>query len=341
MTARHKRIALFILLFWLAWSAAWYILAGMAESRLLRQLDAAKAVGLNITVAAHRKSGYPFALHLTLKDFVLSDKSGITLATPRLILGASLLDATHATLHAPRDTLATVPAEADRAAVEATIADVAGDMHFGLAGMSDMAVTLKTISVAGLMPAEKPLTAQSIAITLEKPQPGPTDHTQAGAHVVANVTKLFLPIQDIPSLGNTIDRVTLDAVLMGKVPQLTETSLAAWRDEGGTVEVHELSGQWNDLNFSMDGTLALDPAFQPEGSFNARIQGFDQGVDALAGTHAIKGQYADLLKMGLSMLAKPEGDQDVPTLHIPVTIQDRALYLSHFRIMGLRAVHLF
>ena len=155
------------------------------------------------------------------------------------------------------------------------------------------------------------------------------------------MTRLFLPAPEIPALGNTIDRLTLDAMLMGQVPLLNEASLAAWRDEGGTVEIRELSGQWAQLDFGLGGTLALDSVFQPEGSFNAHVQGFEAAIDALAGVRAIKPQYSDLIKMGLSVIAKPAGDQNVPTLMVPLTVQERVLYLSRFKIMKLPEVRLF
>ena len=341
MTPRDKWLAFGLLLAAALYSLLWSGLATMAESRVMEQLAAQQAHGVTIDVGRHHKSGFPFALRVTLEDFSLTARAGVTVTSPSLVLGTRLLDATHVTVDASRGTLVTMTASGTRPAVETSVQAVAGDIRFGLDGLHDIALTLDSVSMAGLVQADAPMTAESIAIKLDKPDPAPTDHTKPGAHLVANITKLFLPGSEIPSLGNTVERLTLDAMLMGKIPALEQQSLAAWRDDGGTIEVREFSGQWGQLNLNLGGTLALDPSFQPEGSLDARITGFNDAIDALAGTHAIKGQYSDLIKMGLSVIAKPAGDNDIPTLTVPLTIQDRALYLARFKIMKLPEVHLF
>ncbi len=341
MTRKQIRIGIGIAGAVLAYTVAWFFLANAAENRVMRQLQAQAAHGVVITVASHGKSGYPFALRVTLKEFNLTGRSGVMVARPRLVLGTSLFDATHLTVSARDGTLVTVPASEARAVVRGAIETVTGNLHLGLSGLRDARLALEPVTVDGLVPAEKPVTAASVTLSLEKPEPEPADHTLPGAHLTADIATLFLPEPQIAALGNTVDHLSLDAMLMGRVPLLNEASMAAWRDEGGTIEIRAFSGQWAQLNFGLGGTLALDSSFQPEGSFDAHIDGFDEAIDALAGTHAIKAQYSDLIKMGLSVIAKPVGDQNVPTLTVPLTIQDRVLYLSRFKIMKLPEVRLF
>ena len=156
MTRKQAQIGAGVAVAALVYTVLWFVLANAAEKRVMQQLDAQAAHGVTITVGSHQKSGFPFALRVALKEFNLTGRSGVTVATPRLVLGTSLFDATHATVTARLGTLVTVPASEDRPVVRTAIETVAGSVHFGTSGLRDASLTLGTVTVEGLIPADSP-----------------------------------------------------------------------------------------------------------------------------------------------------------------------------------------
>jgi hypothetical protein len=158
---------------------------------------------------------------------------------------------------------------------------------------------------------------------------------------MANALQIHLPSPDIAALGNEIRRLTFNANLTGQLPHLTAQSLAQWRDNGGTVELHELSADWGPLGLGMGGTMALDNNFQPTGAFSAKVTGFSQIIEALEAAGWIKPGRGALMNVALGLIAKPEGEQHIPTLEAPLTIQDQTVYLGPVKLCAMPRLDLY
>ncbi|MGH6961844.1 MAG: DUF2125 domain-containing protein, partial [Dongiaceae bacterium] len=83
-------------------------------------------------------------------------------------------------------------------------------------------------------------------------------------------------------LGPTLSQVSLDGKLMGSIPRgpIAE-ALAAWRDNGGAIELTNASVGWGPLFMTGNGTLALDQRLQPLAAGTARRRGYLAAIDAL------------------------------------------------------------
>jgi len=184
---------------------------------------------------------------------------------------------------------------------------------------------------------DRVLKAARAGITLRLPPTAPQAHEEPLFSAALEAHKVMLPNAVAP-LGQQIDHLWLDGTWRGPLPagKLAD-ALAAWRDDGGTIELQSIDLGWGSLSLTADGTLALDKDLQPLGAFSARIMGYDTILDALVASGGIKPNDAALARMGLSMMAQ-RGADGTPQLKIPVTVQDEAVFLGPARLVKLSKV---
>ena len=140
-------------------------------------------------------------------------------------------------------------------------------------------------------------------------------------------------------LGNTIARLGFESQVLGGMPEaMDRAALSVWRDKGGTVEIKNLSLEWGPARIQASGTAALDTTLQPEAALSASIAGYEETVDALVDAKLIAAQMADGVKLVLSMLARGARPGERPTINVPLSIQNRTLFVGPARLMRLPAV---
>lgn len=172
---------------------------------------------------------------------------------------------------------------------------------------------------------------------LSLPARPPVDHRQEGARATVRLLGVALP-RAVPSLGATIDSVTLSGALKGAVRDgKLRDALAAWRDDGGTIELEQAALRWNSLAASANGTLALDETLQPIGALTATIENQNAVIDAAVAGGTMRAQDANLAKILLGLMAKP-GPDGKKQLTLPVTLQNRRLYLGPAQIAVLPVI---
>jgi hypothetical protein len=172
---------------------------------------------------------------------------------------------------------------------------------------------------------------------LSLPARPPADHRQERARATLRLMGIALP-RAVPSLGATIDLVTLSGALKGTVPAgKLRDALSAWRDDGGTIELEQGTLRWNSLAASANGTLALDETLQPMGALTATIENQNAVIDAAVAGGTMRVQDANLAKILLGLMAKP-GPDGKKQLTLPVTLQNRRLYLGPAQITVLPVI---
>ena len=341
MTRRQEYIVRAVFLVVILYSAAWFVLATQMEKRLLHRLAAEQEHGVTITWKRHRTAGFPFEMRVLLRDFSLADKSGLTVSAPNFSLGAALGDINDLTLRSPAGMFVTVPAGQQRPALKAAISTVQGRIRLDASRLDTLSLTLDNVLLVGLLPDARAVTTETLSVYLDRPEDKPVNAMDPAGHLIVNADNTTLPDPAVPALGNAVRRVTLDAYLLGDLTGMDQQAVKAWRDAGGTVNMEELSAEWGPLGIGLGGTLALDNDFQPLGSFSAKVTGFVPALDALVAERGINPDKASLIKAGLGLIARPEGDGDIPTLTVPLTVQDRALYLASFKVVKLPEVRVY
>lgn len=162
---------------------------------------------------------------------------------------------------------------------------------------------------------------------LTLPAEAPASHRDTALSASLNLMQLVLP-KPVPPFGSMIETLSLAGALKGTLPggPLRE-ALAAWRDEGGTIEIAEGRLRWGSLAISANGTLALDATLQPIGALTATIEGHNAIVDAAVAAGQLRPGDASLAKTVLGLLAKP-GPTGEKQITLPVSLQNALLYLG-------------
>ena len=224
----------------------------------------------------------------------------------------------HAT--APQVSRVEGPREGD--AISAAMLDAT--VAIGRDKATSVAVTTHRIAGSG---AASLLSVASADAQIVLPARPPADHRQESARVALQLSGIGLP-KAVPSLGATVDKVTLTAVLKGAIPAgKLRDALTAWRDDGGTIELEQGTLDWGKLAVSANGTLAVDGTLQPMGAVTATIEHHDAVIDAAVAGGTMRAQDANLAKILLGLMAKPDADGN-KQLNLPVTLQNRRLYLG-------------
>jgi hypothetical protein len=154
------------------------------------------------------------------------------------------------------------------------------------------------------------------------PPPGPA--------VTAEIERLTFPDALRGALGQTVERATVNLQLTGRIPPglPLKEAVATWRDDGGTVEVREISAIWGPLAIAAAGTLALDTNMQPQGALNARARGYGETVDSLVKAGLVHRRAGTAAKIAMNLVAKQPQDGGPPEITVPLTVQNSWLYLG-------------
>lgn len=132
-----------------------------------------------------------------------------------------------------------------------------------------------------------------------------------------------------------IDGVSLTAKLTGPVPRAaTARALAVWRDGGGVVEIGEIALRWRRARVDGSGTVALDRDLQPIAALSLRIEGRRDLVRALVAHGAVEQRNAGAVGLALQLVAGA-GKGGGGGIALPVTVQDRRLFLGPLSVMRL------
>jgi len=151
----------------------------------------------------------------------------------------------------------------------------------------------------------------------------------SGNALQVEVDGLLAPRELIPGLGRKTRHLGIEAQATGAFPDIARRiavngeTMARWRDSGGTIEVRRLTLNHGPLKVSGDGTLALDQAMQPIGSFTLKAQGHMEALDRFRDAGLITANDHGLVRLALTALTKgPSG------LKVPLTLQDRRVYVG-------------
>jgi hypothetical protein len=177
------------------------------------------------------------------------------------------------------------------------------------------------------------LAAREAGLWLIVPSYQPQTHTERGIAVALDIRGLILPVVPAP-LRNPVDEIALGATVMGAIPAgpprqtvTIRSAAAAWRDDGGTLELDHFALRWGTLAVSGSGTLALDPDLQPIGAISGAIEGYEELMTALVASGQLRAGDARLARLALGMLAR-RGPDGRPAIATSFTIQNGEMYLG-------------
>ena len=299
----------------------WFVMAHVAKGKVEQYLashgDWVTASGIDI-------GGYPLHVEVHL--------SGVTAHQPHLEVSAPFVTVRMGLALAHAYSVATprgVTVALDNHAVSAQLA------RLSLSGTSEEApFGAATLRVGGLVLPDD-TKADSLELSVMLPPQAPATETGQTARFTFDVSELTLPGR-FGELGPTVRTVQLGGVVDGRLHAgQFRSSLATWRDGGGTVELRHAEVDWGVFNATGEGTLALDKDLQPQAAFTATVDGWQDLLQAMAESGVMKPDAARIVKFGLTLISSPDAGN---AIKVPVNVQNGALYLEKAKIMQIPKV---
>jgi hypothetical protein len=292
-----------------AYTAYWFLTANRLQAGLDKWAAERRMQGYDLAWSKEAIAGFPLAFRIVLADASIARGNSYRVTVPEISGTAAPWNLSHWRIAAPRGGDGTLQG------VDASIAaqSLSGDVLLG-ADASDLTVSILGLAGAGAAAGE--LTAH---VTL--PRITPRGHRDLGLAASVQLFHLTLP-KPVTALGDTIENVAADFRIMGGLPPGDwRQALAAWRDDGGTVELTQGDLQWGPLRLEVDGTLALDGGMQPIAALHASIVDHAALLDAAVAAGMLPARNAVLVKLVLDIIASRGADGGT-RLTAPVTVQD-------------------
>ena len=307
------------------YTAFWFIAADKIEQGLREWAEMARAQKIETSWQKLRVGGFPFAFRIELSDVVLRDEASNQPREARMpVMSASAHPWSFRVWHlaAPRGLKATVGADAKpAAALSAGIAE--GVVWAAPEGGATIWLSLETPRFE----SGEAVGARNADFWLMLPARAPETHHDSNLALAADLHDVTLPQAPNP-FRNLLDELALGITIKGPIPSGPPRQAAtAWRDEGGTAELDNVTVRWGKLAVSGSGTLSLDGDLQPIGGFSGAVAGYDELMNALVMAGRMKASDARLARIGLAMLAKA-GPDGRPAITASFTIQNGEMFLG-------------
>jgi hypothetical protein len=160
--------------------------------------------------------------------------------------------------------------------------------------------------------------------------------SSASAGILINLDTITLPKEAEKLLGRKMARLEAEIQVLGDLPVPVERQrLTRWRRDGGTLEIKNLDLAWGPAKIKATGTLGLDEGLQPEASLAASLTGHQKTVDALVAAGLVRKRVARGVKLVLDMMARRSRPDQESTVRVPVSIQNRVIYVGPARLARL------
>jgi hypothetical protein len=320
------------------YTAYWFYVAGAVRQGIGDWIEARRQEGYSVGTDRIAVSGFPFAIRARLDGAVLAQdraQPGYEVRLPVLVGEAAPWSPRRWVLAADRGARLHLDPGPARPSASITVAKLRGLVEPTRA--TDIAPGGTTVELSGddvLVQADQRLRIARASLVAALPAKARVPHQEVWSRASFRFEQATLPAPAGP-LGATIDELTLTAAVKGAVPPgALREALARWRDDGGTLEVERFRLAWGRLLATATGTLALDPALQPVGSFTATVEGHNEILDALVAEGTMRSGDAALGKVALGLLAKA-GPNGQPQIQTTVRIQNSEVYLGPARIARL------
>lgn len=353
---RFRLLALALAALIAAYTAYWFRAAGQFEDRL--RAWAAPGGTLSLSFGRLSMGGFPFRLEATLDNAVLQSVRpghGWQAAAAQAHLTGLVWRPGHMVLAASGAQIAGhvdwpgAHAEPGAPAVRHAITGQAGTLRGSLrleAGGGTMAPRIARLSLNLLAfdgSAPSLLGGAFQAADLQFHLREPAQQANEDSLILPERLEIVLKGRDVTLAGITPRRlgrqVAKFTVVVGvdagsAPPARTAPALAAWRDEGGTLDVKLAAIDWGALSAEAQGDLALDENFYPIGAMTLRGQGIEDAVEDLIAAAAIPPETADMARLTLAATAQ----DTTPRREIALSAQQGHLYLGPVPLLPLAPV---
>lgn len=328
-----------------AYTGYWFNAASMLREGIERWVEARRADGYAVALGRVDIAGYPFSLTASFAAPIFaaeSDTGAFRWSGPPATLAARPWSLGRFTLDVPgQHRIEHVwPGLPSPLLVTAGAASLVGELGWGV-DHDRFGLDIDDLRLAP--EAGDPLAeARRLRAAFSIHRPVRWDHRTANLDVSYELSGLRLPdVRDSP-LGPVIERLSMQATLLGLLPPgPLHEAVAFWRDEGGTLDVRRFGLAWGPLEADAVGTLALDREMRPLGALTGRIEGYDETLDALADSGALEAGDAVAAKIVLGLIARMPPEGGTPYLEVPLSAQEGRLHIGPLNLLPLPPIPWF
>ncbi len=320
-------------------SAAWYTFAGVVEENVDLWIARQRAGGIDMAYDAVAVSGYPTVWNVQVKQ-----PRAATAARrsppwrwrgPDMVVGFAAWAPRDFSVDATGDHEIIVGSPLGEAVVMVSAASATADITIGADGGPD----LIEIAVAELA-LDSPdlplgLAAGAAVLSARRHPVVGASADQPSMTLVFDGRDVALPeLLDGP-LGRDIARADAEARVLGVIPPgPPELAMASWRDAGGSLRVQDLQLRWGPIEMAAQGTVVLDDALQPQGTFTAQVRGLIEAVGAFERSGAIDASEAAAARLLFTALSRP-GEDGGTVIVLPAVVKDQQLFFGPLPVMPI------
>lgn len=113
-----------------------------------------------------------------------------------------------------------------------------------------------------------------------------------------------------PNLSAVLARVIVTGLPESGIGSVNTELLRGWHANEGEFYLDEFALQWGDIEFYAQGEMHLDRRNRPRGRATVLVGGHDELIDAMVAGGAVPGEYAELAKSALDVVATLGGDPE-------------------------------
>jgi hypothetical protein len=332
----------------LLYSAAWYVIADRLEDVVTRWVTERREQGWVASYSAVQLEGFPLAWRANITDPTLVSRGTLPAfrwSGPAITLDWQPWNARRIGFTASDGHLLDLIDSSIDGAAKGSFRHAEGEMLFGERGaLARLTLTLDD-AILGEQDSHR-VDINRLFATLDTAPP-PRKEPAAGKtpslHLTGAIHGVTLPKKSQTPLGRTIGGIEIDATLIGHIAPgknggATREILAAWRDDGGIVEIDHFKLGWSRLIVGASGTLALDAGLQPIIATSATISGHGETLDALVRANTLGVGEALMARMAFGLLQRGGKDGKPPEIKIALTIQNGWLYLGPVKLLRLAPI---
>jgi hypothetical protein len=297
----------------------WFWTANRVRDGLEKWAAKRRSQGYALNWSRETIAGFPLSFRIALADMSIARGNFYHVVVPEIIGVAPAWNLMHWQVAAPRGGSGTAQGFDAPIAAQSALGEVMlGDT------VSDVSISVVRVTGGGA-------TAGELIAHVTVPRQVPLSHRDLGLEATCQLYHLVLP-KPVTALGDTIESFAFDLAIMGRVPPDDwRRALAAWRDDGGTVELRQADLQWGSLWLEMNGTLALDDDLQPTAAMTASIIDHDALIDAAVAAGTISRKNGILVKLALDLIASHQANGQT-RLTAPVTLEGGELSIGRATI---------
>ncbi len=318
-------------------SGYWAWWAGQLERGIAQWRDEQRLRGTEIAYDGPAIEGFPLAHAAHFEDPAIRAPDGLSWRGPALSAQAALWDPWTVTVSFPGRHVVEGLSAGGLEAVTLDSRDAGGVLRLDASGRLEEA----DARLEGLEVLAEPLGRVSSALLRLSLVPvyDGTSGSLLGIGFAVEADALQLPAKLAGPMDTRAERIVAVGRLNGALPQGDpRLALAAWRDNGGALDLERIEVEWAPLGVSASGRLTLDDRLRPQGQLAARIAGLPALLDRLAAAGLMTAQQVVNVKLGVLAFSGEPDEAGRPVLSVPVILNGGLLSLGPFPLARLSPV---